>query len=93
MSTRHQIESLITETEHTVLQCLNLRIEESEAEEATAEVTEIAVHTGIKDKDEVLRALYSLEGRSLVSPHPMGDFTSNKWTITDVGTKALNILS
>lgn len=92
MSTRHQIENMITETELTVLQCLNNRVTESKEDDRTAEITEIAVHSGLRDKDEVLRALYSLEGRSLVSPFPLGDFTSNKWTITNVGTKALSIL-
>lgn len=92
MSTRHQIESMITEVELCVLQCLSSRVSESKEVDQTAEITEIAVHSGLRDKDEVLRALYSLEGRSLVSPFPIGDFTSNKWTLTTVGVRALEIL-
>ena len=93
MSTRHQIEDLVTDTEKNVLQCLNFRLEETKDEEITTEIGEISNKTGINDKDEVLRALYSLEGRSLVSPFPSGDFTSNRWKITSVGVKALTILN
>ena len=49
------------------------------------------LETGIKDNDEVLRALYTLEGRSLVSPEPPGSFTSNVWKITEIGIKAFTL--
>lgn len=55
-------------------------------------ISEIALKTGISDSDEVLRALYVLEGRSLVEPHPHGDFTSDRWRITAVGIKALSMM-
>ena len=64
-----------------------------EEETPTTEITEILNSTGIRDNDEVLRALYTLEGKHLVSPDPKGDFTSNRWKITDRGIQALNILS
>ncbi len=57
------------------------------------EITEISVTTGIRDNDEVLRALYTLEGKNLVEPEPKGDFTSNRWQITDVGLRALQLFS
>lgn len=59
--------------------------------EDTKEVGEIAILSGIKDNDEVLRALYTLEGKSLVRPEPAGDFTSDYWKITDIGMKALTL--
>jgi hypothetical protein len=60
-------------------------------ERRTTEITEISSTTGIRDNDEVLRALYTLEGKNLVEPEPRGDFTSNRWQITDVGLRALQI--
>ena len=66
-----------------------------EAQEKTSlcrEVTEIAHIIGMHDKDEIIRALYSLEGKSLVSPEPEGDFTSSFWKITDTGIKAIKLL-
>ena len=64
----------------------------SSQENITLEVTDIVTKSGIKDSDEVLRALYTLEGKSLVQPYPAGDFTSNSWKITDVGIKALDLM-
>ena len=57
----------------------------------TTDISEISVTTGIRDNDEVLRALYTLEGKCLVEPEPKGDFTSNRWQITDVGIRALQV--
>jgi hypothetical protein len=57
------------------------------------EISEISVTTGIRDSDEVLRALYTLEGKNLVEPEPKGNFTSNRWQITDIGIRALNLFS
>ena len=59
---------------------------------ALLEVGEISFASGLRDNDEVLRALYTLEGKNLVSPHPEGDFTSDVWQITDGGLQALSIL-
>jgi hypothetical protein len=39
--------------------------------------------------DDVLRALYTLEGKSLVHPDPEGDFTSALWKISPIGVRAL----
>lgn len=55
-------------------------------------VNEISQNTGIRDNDEVLRALYTLEGKQLVQPDPAWDFTSNRWKITDVGVRAVEVL-
>ena len=55
-------------------------------------VNEISQNTGIRDNDEVLRALYTLEGKQLVQPDPAWDFTSNRWKITDVGVRAVQVL-
>lgn len=57
-----------------------------------AEISEISYAVGIRDNDEVLRALYTLEGKSLVSPDPEGDFTSSNWKITELGKRALSLL-
>lgn len=61
-------------------------------EASTVEIAEISCSTGIKDNDEILRALYTLEGKNLVSPQPPGDFTSSQWQITEGGKQALRIL-
>ena len=81
----------ISEREVTVLRCLSSK-QLSPADVNSAEVSEIAYAIGIRDNDEVLRALYTLEGKSLVSPEPEGDFTSNNWQITTLGQKALYLL-
>ena len=58
----------------------------------TIEISELSHSTGINDNDEVLRALYTLEGKSFVTPEPPGSFTSTSWRITDVGCKALQLV-
>ena len=57
-----------------------------------AMVSDISTNTGIRDNDEVLRALYTLEGKQLVQPEPEWDFTSSKWKITRYGIKAIEVL-
>ena len=47
----------------------------------------------IKDRDSVLRALYSLEGKHLVRPEPKKDLTSRLWVITDFGINTVELLS
>jgi len=59
---------------------------------STIEIADISCSTGIKDNDEILRALYTLEGKNLVSPQPPGDFTSSQWQLTEGGKQALRIL-
>lgn len=56
------------------------------------EISEIALETGIRDVDEVQRALYLLEGKNLVQPEPPGDLTSSFWCLTDNGMRAVTTL-
>lgn len=56
------------------------------------ELIEITQSTMLRDQDEILRALYTLEGKALVSPEPEGDFTSTKWKITDAGMGTLEVI-
>lgn len=57
------------------------------------EIDEIAERSGLEDEKEVLRYLYILEGQKLVTPQPVGDFTSKTWTITIDGIKVLKTIS
>ena len=57
------------------------------------ELSEIGQQIGLRDNDEVLRALYTLEGKSLVEPDPPGDLTSLRWRITPTGMKAAEVLA
>ncbi|MDR2338330.1 MAG: hypothetical protein LBE20_06800 [Deltaproteobacteria bacterium] len=82
--------SIITETEFCVLKNLHMHYVANRERPAT-EISQIAIDIGVKDKDEVLRALYILEGRSLVSPEPAGSFTSNSWKITEIGIRAYDL--
>lgn len=92
---------MITEVELSILQTLRTKIESSinsvnsseDRQNFITEVSEIALNTGIRDSDDVLRALYTLEGKQLVQPEPVGDFTSTKWQITTHGLKALQIFA
>ena len=86
--------NIISERELAVLSSLRRRrrIEEPEPAQDTIELSEICFSTGIKDSDEVLRALYTLEGKNLVQPEPPGDFTSSQWQITAGGMTALRLL-
>lgn len=56
------------------------------------ELQEITSYCGNRDQDEVLRALYTLEGKGLVSPDPEGDFTSNNWKMTEAGFGTLEVI-
>jgi len=86
-----QPQNLFTDFEINVLQLLCQR--SGREEQQISEISEIAVATGIKNNEEVQRALYVLEGRSLVAPEPMGDLTSKHWRITDTGQKALQLIA
>lgn len=57
-----------------------------------SELTEIIQFTSNRDQDEILRALYTLEGKGLVSPDPVGDFTSNKWKATEHGMGTMSVI-
>ena len=89
MATERVKQNLFSDIEVSVLKNL---APNSLAEHNALEVNELVGKTGIKDGDEVLRALYTLEGKSLVEPFPAGDFTSNNWQITDIGVKALDLM-
>ena len=91
--------NLISPNEVTILRCMQERADYFKQEanddainEVVVEINEISARTGIRDNDEVLRALYTLEGKQLVSPFPKGDFTSSKWKITGVGERAIELL-
>jgi hypothetical protein len=55
-------------------------------------VKEICESLKTKDTDEITRALFTLEGKSLVEPNPPGDFTSTFWKTTAIGEKALEVM-
>lgn len=57
-----------------------------------SEIADISIASGIKDNDEVLRALYNLEGKNMAEPYPVGDFTSQKWRVTPTGVKAFALI-
>jgi hypothetical protein len=77
--------------ELSVLQCLREK-SGTVQDLITIEINEISSGSGIRDSEEVLRALYTLEGRSLVEPDPPGDFTSARWRITDLGRRAADLM-
>ena len=78
--------NIISSNELRILEFLHRR---SESDCSVAEIGEISVNAGITDSDETVRALYTLEGKSLVQPNPIGDFTSDRWQITLSGSRAL----
>ena len=87
------VRELISQNEFLVLKCLCVcNKEEKPISPNSADLSDIATNTGIRDRDDVLRALYNLEGKAFVEPHPSGDFTSNQWKITSFGIKALDVL-
>ena len=83
--------NLISKSEYAVLNNLNQKYHYNKANPAS-DISQISIETGIRNNDEVLRALYTLEGKSLVSPEPKGSFTSNIWKITDIGLKAVELV-
>ena len=88
---REEIVNLVTQTEFAVLEYLKQK-SEVEIENKTIDLSEISSYTKLRDKDDVIRALYTLEGKSLVQPIPEGDFTSGQWQITEMGKKAFHII-
>ncbi len=82
--------NIISQQEFAVLSILSQKMSDSSSQ--TIEINELSTNTGIRDNDEVLRALYTLEGRNFVVPEPPGSFTSNNWKITDAGVKALSVV-
>ena len=89
MTTERVKQNLFSDVEVSILKNL---APQNPIDLLTLEVAELVSKSGIKDSDEVLRALYTLEGKSLVQPSPPGDFTSNNWQITDIGIRALDLM-
>lgn len=93
---RHDKIALFSEMELSVLNYMSnnrpVAAKGADTADCSLMVNEISQNTGIRDNDEVLRALYTLEGKQLVQPDPAWDFTSNRWKITDVGVKAVEVL-
>ena len=82
--------NIVTDTEFNVLKILYRRYATNK-KSPVAEISQIAVESNTRDNDEILRALYTLEGKSLVSPEPEGVFTSKVWKITEFGVKAYDL--
>lgn len=82
--------SMFSARELGVLKCLNDLT--GKAPGSTIEITEIGFACQIRDSDEVLRALYTLEGKALVEPDPPGDLTSSRWRITPIGMRAVSTM-
>lgn len=74
-----------------VLRCLVEKKRRPNSTDLT-ELSEIIAATNLRDQDEILRALYTLEGKGLVSPDPVGDFTSTKWKATDNGAGTMVVI-
>jgi hypothetical protein len=91
MTIRSMSKPVVSDVEMSILKVLKRRLE-SETEVPFSNINEISATSGINDGDDVLRALYTLEGKSLVSPQPEGDFTSQFWKITEVGMKAYTLI-
>ena len=91
---REELREQVNEIEMAILCFLgnNSHAVQAVEEAKTIEVSQISSTIGIKDKDEIVRALYTLEGKSLAQPYPQGDFTSNQWHITEVGVQAIQLL-
>ncbi len=87
-----QSKSYVSKTELAVLRTLLHQRGDLATDRSLIDVNELASVTGIKDSDEILRALYTLEGKSLARPEPDGDLTSPHWIITDTGVKAVQYL-
>ena len=72
----------------SVLRILSGDIPVVSNEPRALQIDEIAELGGL-DERETQRYLFILEGQKLVSPQPIGDFTSKTWQITRNGIRAL----
>ena len=82
---------LVNETHRqqiSVLRILSGDIPAISNEPKALQIDEIAELGGL-DERETQRYLFILEGQKLVSPQPVGDFTSKTWQITRNGIRAL----
>jgi DNA-binding transcriptional ArsR family regulator len=90
-SSNSKNKTLINEThlrQISVLRILSGEIPTVSAEPKAFQIDEIAELGGL-DERETQRHLFILEGQKLVSPQPIGDFTSKTWQITRNGIRAL----
>lgn len=85
-----QQKAMVSQVELAVLRTLKVQIGAENSQHT--DISELSSATGVRDNDEILRALYTLEGKNLVQPEPPGDLTSSIWKITDGGVKALQML-
>jgi hypothetical protein len=81
---------MISDQELVVLKFMDKELK-ADVDRENLEVTEIAHGLGVRDTDEILRSLYTLEGKHLVEPCPPGDFTSSFWRVTPIGVRAVTM--
>jgi len=79
---------IISDIELEILKFMDRELK-SDVDKGNLEVSEISQGTGVRDTDDILRALYTLEGKHLVEPCPPGDFTSSFWKVTVIGERAV----
>jgi len=79
---------IISDLELDILKYMDRELK-SDADKENLEVSEISSGTSVRDTDDILRALYTLEGKHLVEPCPPGDFTSSFWKVTPIGERAV----
>jgi len=82
---------MISGLEAVVLKFMSTQLMTDNTRESL-DVHEIAAGCETRDVEEILRALYTLEGKSLVEPNPPGDFTSSEWKITEIGKRAVPLI-
>ncbi len=88
LDTDRNAKRMISDGELGVLKFMDRELK-ADTERESLEVSEIAQGLGIRDSDEILRSLYTLEGKHLVEPCPPGDFTSSFWRVTPIGERAV----
>jgi hypothetical protein len=79
---------IISDIELEILKYMDKELQ-SDPDKDNLQVAEISQGTGVRDTDDILRALYTLEGKHLVEPCPPGDFTSSFWRVTPIGQRAV----
>lgn len=84
---------VLSESHACQIRVLRALSSQGAAETKLYQMEEICDLSGMRDEKEVLRYLYILEGQSLVSPHPAGDFTSKTWKVTAEGVRTWKTIS
>lgn len=92
-STSGKNKKVLSESHACQIRVLKTLASQGAAETKLYQMEEICNLSGMRDEKEVLRYLYILEGQSLVSPHPAGDFTSKTWKVTAEGVKTWKSIS